>query len=297
MVKRMKINKYHGKYNRSWRNGGVSAIKYICIHYTGGTGSAKNNCIYFSGGNRSASADYFIDNSGIWEYNDPSKGYYTWAVGDGKGKYGITNSNSISIEVVNNGGAFTAKEIEYLKELVPYLMKKYNIPAANVKRHYDASRKQCPAYYVNANRWKTLHVQITGASVPAATTTSKPTSTSISKIAVDGTWGPSTTKALQKQLGTVQDGIVSGQKTTLKKYWQNCSTSSWKFGNGGGSQMIKALQRKIGTGADGIAGKGTSKALQKYLNKKGKYGLTVDGYFGKNSVTAMQKAINAGYFK
>lgn len=28
-------------------------------------------------------------------------------------------------------------------------------------RHYDATGKQCPAYYVNASRWKTLHDYIT----------------------------------------------------------------------------------------------------------------------------------------
>lgn len=71
------INKYHGTYNRSKRSGGISSIKYIVIHYTAGSGSAKNNCIYFSSGNLNASADYFVDDLGIWEYNDPSEGYYT----------------------------------------------------------------------------------------------------------------------------------------------------------------------------------------------------------------------------
>lgn len=157
----MQINKYHGPYNKSVRTGGLKAIKYICVHYTGGTGSAKNNCIYFSGGNRNASADYFIDDDGIWEYNDPMQGYYTWAVGDGGGKYGITNSNSVSIEVVNNGGPFSAKEISYLTELTQHLMMQYGVPAERVVRHYDASRKQCPYYYVDQTRWNQLHAIIT----------------------------------------------------------------------------------------------------------------------------------------
>ena len=157
----MIVNKYHGTYNRSWRSGGVGTIKYICIHYTGGTGSARNNCIYFSGGNRNASADYFVDDGGIWEYNDPDEGYYTWAVGDGGGRYGLTNSNSVSIEVVNNGGPFSSREIEYLCELVPYLMAKYHVHPDNVVRHYDASRKQCPYYYVDHGRWHQLWQIIT----------------------------------------------------------------------------------------------------------------------------------------
>lgn len=157
----MQINKYHGNYNLSKRNG---SIQYICVHYTAGTGSALNNCKYFAGGNRNASADYFIDDAGIWEYNDPASGYYTWAVGDGGGKYGITNANSVNIEVVNTGGAFTEKQIGYLTELVSHLMATYGVPASRVVRHYDASRKSCPLYYVDASRWNALHARITGGS-------------------------------------------------------------------------------------------------------------------------------------
>ena len=68
----MKINKYHGAFNVTRR---TESVKYIVIHYVGaGTadaGNAKNNCICFSRCNRNASAHYFIDNGGIWEYADP----------------------------------------------------------------------------------------------------------------------------------------------------------------------------------------------------------------------------------
>lgn len=167
----MKINKHHGKYNISTR---TMLIKYIVVHYTGdGTskaGSAKNNCIYFGRANRDASAHYFIDDGGIWEYADPKK-YYTWHCGDGHGRYGITNSNSVGIEVCQRGdNPFTAKEITYLKELVMSLMKKYKVPADRVVRHFDASRKQCPYYYVRRPKeWIALRKTITGQS------TAKPT--------------------------------------------------------------------------------------------------------------------------
>lgn len=154
------------KYNLSKRKGGKKSIKYICVHYTGGTGSAKNNILYFAGGNRNASADFFIDDKGICKYNPNVYKYYSWAVGDGHGKYGITNANSVSIEVVNNGGAFSAEETVYLRELVLWCMKKYKIKADHVVRHYDASRKQCPAYYSGSDtankRWSKLHTRITG---------------------------------------------------------------------------------------------------------------------------------------
>lgn len=154
----MEIIKMHGTYNRTKR---TKALRYIVIHYTGTDAPAKNNCTYFAGGDRQASADYFVDDTGIYEYNDPSEGYYTWAVGDGKGKYGIWNYNSMHIEVVSSGQDFTTKEIGYLKELVPYLMNKFGITADYVVRHYDASRKQCPAPYVDESKWKALKAEIT----------------------------------------------------------------------------------------------------------------------------------------
>lgn len=289
------INKYHGKYNLSKRSGGVGSIKYIVIHYTAGTGSAKNNCIYFSGGNRGASADYFVDDNGVWEYNDPSSGMYSWAVGDGKGKYGITNSNSISIEVVNTGGAFSAKEIEYLKQLVPYLMKKYNVPVSRVVRHYDASHKTCPAYYVkNPSKWTELHKVITSGSgnVSNSTTTSKPASkpsASKKKISVDGWWGTGTTKLAQQVFGTPVDGIVSRQssKDLNKTNRGGLQSSSWKTGSGG-SMLVKAIQRKVGSTADGYFGVNTCKKMQKWL------GTTQDGLVSGPSpmVKAFQTWLN-----
>lgn len=158
----MQINKHHGEYNISKRTG---AVKYIVCHYTGsGTskaGNAKNNCIYFGGGNRGASAHYFIDDGGIWEYADPAK-YYTWHCGDGHGKYGITNANSIGIEVCMDGdNPYTEKEIGYLGELVRHLMDEFDVPASRIVRHYDASRKMCPLYYAKRqDEWSKLHKRI-----------------------------------------------------------------------------------------------------------------------------------------
>lgn len=157
------VNKYYGAYNISNR---TKKIEYIVVHYTGsGTpkaGAARNNCIYFSGGNRNASADFFIDDSGIWEYTDSDR-YYTWHCGDGGGKYGIRNSNSIGIEVCQNGdNPYSGNEILFLTRLVGFLMNKYNIPPERVVRHYDASRKQCPYHYtIHPEAWKQLHATTT----------------------------------------------------------------------------------------------------------------------------------------
>lgn len=161
------INKYFGWYNISTRYG---APQYIVVHYTGAgsssPGNALANCKYFAACNRNASADFFIDDSGIWQYNPDISRYYTWAVGDGYGKYGITNANSIEIEVCQGAYAdypFTSNQISYLTQLVSHLMKQYGISKDHVVRHYDASRKLCPYYYAkNSNAWLDLRRKITG---------------------------------------------------------------------------------------------------------------------------------------
>lgn len=187
----MKINKYHGAYNISKR---AQSVKYIVLHYVGaGSSSAGNalaNCKYFASGDRQASAHYFVDDGGIWEFADPSS-YYTWHCGDGHGAYGITNANSIGIEVCQNGDRpYTAAEIKYLKQLVPYLMKKYSVPASHVVRHYDASRKLCPYYYAKRpTAWAQLRNTITTAAAAKKPPAKAKTVAQIAQEVIDGKWG------------------------------------------------------------------------------------------------------------
>lgn len=158
------IKKKHGSLNIQAKSG---SYKYVIVHYVGAgtsaSGAAKANCIFFSNAYRGSSAHYFIDDYNIYEFADPSK-YNTWHCGDGYGKYGITNSNAIGIEVCISGNKpFTKKEQDRLEWLVKKLMKQFDIKAANVKRHYDASRKLCPLYYAkNETAWKNLQKKING---------------------------------------------------------------------------------------------------------------------------------------
>src|SRR5690606_36630652 len=64
----------------------------------------------------------------------------------------ITNKNSIGIEICVNSDGNYAKAFQNAVELVAYLMKELNIPIERVVRHYDASRKSCPAS-MSANNW------------------------------------------------------------------------------------------------------------------------------------------------
>ncbi len=127
--------------------------KYIVIHTTGNPkkgADAMAHFAYWNSGNRGQSADFVVDDTGAVQINDYTR-YYTWHCGDGKGKYGITNANSIGIEIcINEDGDFE-RALEHTITLVRDLMGKTGI--LNVVRHYDASRKMCPAA-LSANNWE-----------------------------------------------------------------------------------------------------------------------------------------------
>lgn len=61
-------------------------------------------------------------------------------------------------------------------------------------------------------------------------------------------WGPKFTRALQRQLGTIVDGVMSGQWLSNKSYfWATDGGVEWtKTGKGVGSDMVYALQKKVG---------------------------------------------------
>lgn len=125
--------------------------------------------------------------------------------------------------------------------------------------------------------------------VETYTTPKKPAkATAKANLKVDGKWGSATTKALQKALGTPQDGIISNQS-------KNSVTESLYGGvtyGKGGSVVIRALQKKVGAKQDGLLGPATVRALQRYL------GTVQDGKLSRPSlvVKELQRRLNAGTF-
>lgn len=252
------IEKHHGEYNRVKR---TQIVKYIVVHYVGsGTsknGSALNNCKYFGDGNRGASAHYFIDDGSICEYADP-KAYYTWHCGDGHGRYGITNANSIGIEVCIDGDVpFTSAEIDRLAWLVGKLMRDFGVSASNVVRHYDASRKMCPYYYAKRQgEWESLRKRITGASGGSSTPASKP-STKVKFPLPSNHWY----------------GMPHSDNRNHSGYYNEYDRPA-----------IKKIQAKVGTKQDGYFGALTSAAVKKWQKA---HGLTADGLVGIKTWTKM----------
>ncbi len=152
VMKMLNIEKKQISYNRMPR---TERIRYIVIHDTANSSKgadADAHFKYFNGENRNSSADFFVDDEKILQVNDYTK-YYTWQVGDGKGKYGITNQNSVGIEICINADGDYDKAFLNAVELTKYLMKELNISPEYVKRHYDASRKNCPAS-MSKNNWE-----------------------------------------------------------------------------------------------------------------------------------------------
>ena len=165
-------------------------------------------------------------------------------------------------------------------------------------KHYfyckDSGGRHHDGWYCYETTMQGLIPQIWTANPPAGSigggaTPVTPTPTpapSSDKLVVDGKFGPASIKALQKKLGTTQDGKISGQLSSLKKYHPGFS-SGISYGSGG-SAAIKALQKLLGLSSpDGQLGPNTIKALQKSL------GLSdPDGYWGPNTSKAVQKWLN-----
>lgn len=129
-------------------------IRYIVIHDTGNSSAGANaraHFNYFNSANRSSSADIFVDDDECWIVNDYHK-YYSWHCGDGQGEYGITNSNSVGIEMCVNSDGNYEKAFRNTVDVARKLMEELNIPFDRVVRHYDASRKNCPAS-MNKGDW------------------------------------------------------------------------------------------------------------------------------------------------
>ena len=130
-------------YNKSNR---YEKIKYIVIHDTGNKSKgadAPAHFNYFNTGNRNASADFFVDDKQALQVNAYNK-FYTWHCGDGKGRNGITNSNSVGVEICVNCDGDFEKAKKNAQTLVKRLMKELDIPIDRVVRHFDVSGKNCP---------------------------------------------------------------------------------------------------------------------------------------------------------
>lgn len=150
------------RYNYSVRR---EAIRFIVIHDTGNPdkgADADANFQHFNNGDRGSSADIFVDDHAVIRANDYRR-YYSWHCGDGHGKYGITNGSSVGLEICVNQDGDYQRAVSNAVWMTHQLMRELHIPAEHVVRHYDASRKCCPASMAanNWQRWKEFKNELT----------------------------------------------------------------------------------------------------------------------------------------
>lgn len=257
---------------------GTNVVKYIVVHDTGNyNDSDEGNAKYFVTGTRNASAHYFVDDDSITQVVLDKDGAFH--CGDGHGANGITNNNSLGIEMCRVNGTVTAQTESNTLELVRAKMQKYNVPIDRVVRHYDASRKLCP-YSFMANGWirwtkfkNNLYNNVVVASpvVVTAKHTNYNELTAKLQMALNRLWF---TDDLNRIL--VADG-VDGENTKA---------------------AVRKFQRAMGLKVDGIAGANTwgviNTILMKPLLKFGSEGIGVrylqfrfnlptDGKYGVNT--------------
>lgn len=268
--------------------------QYITVHNTSNDASARNEVSYMRNNSSSTSYHVAVDNKEVVIAAPFNRNCFH----AGDGSKGTGNRKSIGIEICysRSGGArFDAAE-DNAARYIASLLKAYGWGINRVKRHYDWSRKYCPHRTMDRGWNRFLNMVRSYMGLPAASIPSGGEGTkSVGKVDVDHRWGPATTRASQKVLGTYIDGIVSKQPKKCRKYLLNVSTTSWKFVNnsGKGSNMVRALQRLVGAGVDGKCGPKTVSALQRFLKNKGYYSGSIDSKMGPGTVGGWQRYLNS----
>ncbi len=158
------------------RKGVKSDYRWIVIHYVGNADAngfettAKNNCIYYRDAKVGASANYYVDSTGVYQSVPWDSDRYAWHCGVGIGnenKYqyllndGVSQCNNatalgveicvckLSVKTKNVGDTdwyFNEATYDHAVEFVRYLMDFFDIDISHVVRHQDVNsiHKRCP---------------------------------------------------------------------------------------------------------------------------------------------------------
>lgn len=127
----------------------------IILHYIGNPGTgAGANANYFANVQSQVSVHYIVDDDEVIEIIPPDRKSY----GTAKKEY---NEKYIQIEMCHpdSTGKISEKTLENAVWLCKKLIKEYGI--CKVIRHYDATGKKCPLWYVNHPvEWNLLQARI-----------------------------------------------------------------------------------------------------------------------------------------
>ncbi len=145
----------------------LRTVSYIVIHYTGNKqDTALANAKYFQTAGRGTSAHFFVDEGSIFQSVRLSD--RAWHCGAKAYFHPVCrNSNSVGVEMCCSGNfRVSEKTKENAAQMCAYLCKELNIPAADVDkyvlRHWDVTRKQCPAQMCGTDNaeWKAFKERV-----------------------------------------------------------------------------------------------------------------------------------------
>ena len=130
----------------------LEELTAIAIHYVGNPGStARANRNFYGKDDTTVNSHFLVGLEGevIWCLPLEEKSSAT----------SDRNRDTISIEVCHpdEGGEFSPASYQALVELTAWLCVELDLSAKDVIRHYDATGKACPLYYVdNEEAWEQL---------------------------------------------------------------------------------------------------------------------------------------------
>lgn len=133
---------------------GQNKPAYVVIHETDNWSKGANSRAHataMKNGNLAGTVHYYVDSQECYQTLEHQDG--AWAVGDGHGKYGISNLNSINIEICVNPESNYYLAVDRAAELAAMLLNQYGWDTSHLKRHYDASRKHCPRRILDEGLW------------------------------------------------------------------------------------------------------------------------------------------------
>lgn len=154
---------------------GQNKPAYVVIHETDNWSKGANaraHATAMKNGNLAGTVHYYVDSQECYQTLEHQDG--AWAVGDGHGKYGISNLNSINIEICVNPESNYYLAVDRAAELAAMLLNQYGWDTSHLKRHYDASRKHCPRRILDEGLWDSFvkctaaYMKKQGGAAPAA---------------------------------------------------------------------------------------------------------------------------------
>lgn len=279
--------------NQSSRLG--NKISKITIHHMAGNLSVQTVGRIFSDGTREASSNYAID-------NDLQVGMYveekdrSWASSNGD-----NDRVAVTIELANDeiGGNWHVADavIEKCIELCVDICQRNGIKAlnytgstsGNLTKHCWFASTLCPGPYLG-DKFPYIAQEVN-----KRLNGSEPIPTPVPQaIAEDGIFGEESVTALQKWLGTVQDGVVSGQVRSLRKYYPALTSVTFEDD---GSLVVEAFQeyltrRGFPCEADGYLGNETTKQIRAWLKKQQGFSIALGSYFDTTAAWCLQRFLN-----